>query len=355
MRRCGWHATEAIPTGLRDALSARLWACLGPDHVDERLGVARELLALADQQRNSHTALLAYDAQLGAHLLRGDMAAADRALDGYTRVAEELRQPTFRFHATFAHGSRALARGELDRAEALFRHALERGRNTVPYAHFMFAGQMYNIVYLRGEGDDAELQRIFFGEMMALPYSWEPAIHSALAFSLLLRGERDAARREFETVAAPGLETLRRDEHWLVTLGSLSSVAVLLDDHPRAAALYDLLMPFADLVLVHDLLRSIHVSVDSVLGSLATVLGRYDDGVSHFERALAKQTEMGARLAMIESRTGYARLLVVRNQPGDRARADTLLADVRAEMAALGVRQNWQLTALELLLAARGA
>src|SRR5205085_3251066 len=32
---------------LRDALSARLWASLGPDHVDERLAVGRELLAFS--------------------------------------------------------------------------------------------------------------------------------------------------------------------------------------------------------------------------------------------------------------------------------------------------------------------
>jgi hypothetical protein len=131
------------PEALRDALAARLWACLGPDHVDERLAVAARFLQFAERHGDRQMALLAQEARHGAFLLRGDMAAAERALAAYTRIAEELRQPIFLFHAIFRHGSHALARGDFDAAEGLFRAALERGRGTVPYAHFMFAGQMY--------------------------------------------------------------------------------------------------------------------------------------------------------------------------------------------------------------------
>ena len=333
---------------LRDALEARLWACLGPDHLDDRLAVARELLALAESQHNPHMALLAHDAQLGTHLIRGDLAAADRALAAYTEVAEALRQPTFLFFAAFYQGSRALAAGELARAEQLFRAALARGRATVPYAHFMCTAQLYVLVYLFGGEDDPELNRVFFGEMMALPYSWQPALRSALAFSLHLRGERDAARREFEALAGLGFDTIRRDEHWLVTMGSLSSVAVLLGDRERAAQVYELLLPYADLVFVHDLLRSISGTVASALGSLAALLGRYDEGERHYERAHVKESAMGGTTAVMD-RPGYARLLLLRDRPGDRTRAMALLKDVRQGMERLGIRQNWQLTAIEEL------
>ena len=333
-------------TALRDALEARLWACLGPDHLDDRLAVARELLALAESQDNPHMALLAHGAQHGTHLVRGDLAAADRALAAYTEVAEALRQPAFLFFATFYQGSRALAEGDLARAEQLFRAALARGQGTVPYAHFMCTAQLYGIVYLRGEGDDPELNRVFFGEMMALPYSWQTALRSALAFALNLRGERDAARSEFEAIAAQGFSTIRRDEHWLVTMGSLSENAVLLGDRERAAQLYELLLPYAELVFVHDLLRSIGGTVASALGSLATLLGRYDEGERHYERAHRKEAAMGDATAVLD-RPGYARLLLLRNRPGDRERALALLEEVRQGMARLGIRLNWQLTHIE--------
>src|SRR5262249_23268220 len=139
---------------LRDALEARLWACLGPDHLDDRLAVARELLELAESQRNPHMALLAHDAEFGTHLLRGDLVAADRALAAYPQVAEALRQPAFLFYATFFAGSRAVGAGEFQRAEQLFRAALTRGRGTVPYAHFMCTAQLYVLLYIQGADED---------------------------------------------------------------------------------------------------------------------------------------------------------------------------------------------------------
>jgi hypothetical protein len=333
---------------LRDALEARLWACLGPDHLDERLAVAQELLALARSQHSPHMALLAHDAELGTHLIRGDLAAADRSLAAYTQVAEALRQPAFLFYATFFAGSRALAAGELARAEQLFRAAPARGRDAVPYAHFMCTAQLYVLLYMQGVEDDPELNRIFFGEMMALPYSWQTAMRSALAFSLYLRGERESARREFEALAATGFEHVRRDEHWLVTMGSLSSVAILLGDRASAAQLYELLLPYADLVIVHDLLRSIGGVVGSTLGGLATLLGRFDEAERHFDRAHAKETSMGGIIAVME-RPSYARLLLERNRLGDRARAAELLGQARRDMARFGIRRTWQLTMVEEL------
>ncbi len=70
----------AIPSRCGDALSARLWASLGPDAIDERLAVGRELLALGEREQSLLLTMLAHDAAFGAHLLRGDLEAATRSL-----------------------------------------------------------------------------------------------------------------------------------------------------------------------------------------------------------------------------------------------------------------------------------
>jgi AAA ATPase domain len=335
------------PMALRDALAARLWACLGPDHVGERLLVAARALEFAERHADRHMALLAQEARHGAFLLRGDMVAAERALAAYTRIAEEIRQPVLLFQAIFRRGSHALARGDFAEAERLFRAALERGRGTVPYAHFMFAGQMYVLLYYRCAEDDPELRRIFFGEMMERPYSWETAMRSAIIFSHLVEGQIETAQREFDALAARGFSNLPRDEHWLVTMGSLSSAATFLDDRDRANELYELLLPYADLVVVHDLLSSITESVAACLGRLAIVLGRYDLGAAHFEAAIRKETSMGGGTHLIENKAGYARLLLRRGGRGDRKRAQALLGEVRRQMAAIGMLRNWPLWMLE--------
>ena len=59
-----------------------------------------------------------------------------------------------------------------------------------------------------------------------------------------------------------------------MTLGSLSRLAVLLGDAPRAAEFYARLLPYADLVLVHDMLHAVSDPVAAVLGHLCLVLRR---------------------------------------------------------------------------------
>ena len=342
-------------SALRDALGARLWACLGPDRILGRLMVAEELLQQSERQQSKAMAILAYEAFLGAHLLRGDIGAAERALAAYCRLADEMREPALQFYALFFRGSRAQARGELDEAERLYRAALERARGVVRFAHFMFVGQMIALVHARGGDEDPELSRIFFGEMMELPYTFAPAVRTSLAFAHYIRGDLEAARREIESLAAPGFATLRRDEHWLVTMDGLATMVVLLGDRPRAVELYDLLAPYSDLIVSHDLLRSTTGSVAAALGSLATVLERYEDGAAHFEHAMEKEKALGGILASLSSKPAYARLLLERDRPGDRARADALLGEVRADMAAHGIVRSWQLGEVEKVLAARPA
>ena len=130
-------------------------------------------------------------------------------------------------------------------------------------------------------------------------------------------------------------------------MGSLSSVAVLLGDRARAADLYERLLPYADLIFVHDQLRSVSGTVASALGSLATLLGRYDDGERHYQRAHAVEQAMGGIAEM--DRAGYARLLLMRGRSGDRQRGLAVLDEVRQNMARLGIRSNWQLVAIEEL------
>jgi tetratricopeptide (TPR) repeat protein len=323
---------------LREALGARLWACLGPDSIDERLAVARRILELAERLGDRRFTLLGLEGLYGASLLRGELDAADRVLISFRRVAEELRQPVFLFQATLCEGSRALSRGEFDAAERLFRQALEIGRATVPFAHFSFTGQMISLHFARGDPDDPELSRVFFGEMMELPYSWEPAVRSALANYLFVQGDPDGARRILHELAVDDFRDLPRDEHWLVTMASLGNVCTLLGDAPRAALLLELLSAYGDLIVVHDLLRTLNSTVWATLGHLATALERYEDAEEHYRKAIRREAALGLAPALLISRSGYATMLLRRNRPGDRRRAEALIGEIREHMKDLGVR-----------------
>jgi tetratricopeptide (TPR) repeat protein len=160
---------------------------------------------------------------------------------------------------------------------------------------------------------------------------------AALALIACMEGRRDDARRSLEEVAAAGLASLERDEHFLLTTAILSDVITELGDRARAEELYELLLPYAHLLSLHDLLRTFAGSVSGELGELATALGRHDAAVAHYEEALRREGAARARAAEVSSRVGLARALRRRAAPGDVSRAEALVRQVAREADALGI------------------
>jgi tetratricopeptide (TPR) repeat protein len=113
-------------------------------------------------------------------------------------------------------------------------------------------------------------------------------------------------------------------------------VCAYLRDRGTAQKLYDELLPFADLnvVGVAELARG---TVMRSLGVLATVLGRSDDAVRHFEAALDANQRMGGRPWLARTQHEYAQMLLARDAPGDRDRAGDMLVAALETARALGM------------------
>jgi DNA-binding winged helix-turn-helix (wHTH) protein/tetratricopeptide (TPR) repeat protein len=323
---------------LRDALSARYWACLGPDRVAERTAIGEEMVSLGERSGDPLLIFTGHEALFGVHLLCGNAAGADHSLAECVRLADALRYRFVLFQARFFEGARVACAGELARAAEIFRDALETGRDRVPYAQVLYDAHMLWMRFQRGErsGLGASAQML-----EGLSRHWkgsETVTRATLALIALDEDRPDDARAMFEALAKPGLARLERDEHFLLTAAILSDLILALGDRERAAELYDVLLPYAHLLAFHDLLRTFAGSVSGELGELALVLGRHDAGVAHYEAALARERAVGARAAAVSSRVGLARTLRTRGKSGDLARSDALLGEVATESAALGIR-----------------
>ena len=118
----------------------------------------------------------------------------------------------------------------------------------------------------------------------------------------------------------------------------LAFLVFALRDRERAAVLYELLLPYAELSISHDLMRCVAGSAESVLGLLAALLDRNDEAIAHLERALEKELAMGARPALLRTRLGLAAALRTRAAPGDSQRAAALEREAKREAEALGCR-----------------
>jgi DNA-binding winged helix-turn-helix (wHTH) protein len=327
-----------------DAIGARYWASLGPERVEERLEVARDAQALAERSGERRLALLGHEIALAAHLLRGDLAAADREIEEFERKAEEIRQPVFRFLAGVIRGSRALSAGDFERAEEWMRLALERGRGTVPYAELVVAGQRVFLLHLQGELERVSEIVLELAPRLEAGFGGAQGLNRAVqGASLLWLGRRADAERRYEELAARDFAELERDENWLLTLQIVAELASELGDRGRGELLYAWLRPHAQLLVSHDLIRVATGSVEAVLGRLALLLSLPERAIAHYERALECARAAGLAPALGLAQMGLARALLARAGRGERERARGLLAGVLAGGPSLARRQALEL------------
>jgi len=325
-------------TALRDALSARYWACLGPDRVAERITLGEEMVSLGEQSGDPLLIFTGHEALFGVHLLRGNAAGADHALAECVRLAGALRYRFVLFQARFFEGARAACAGDLDAAMRIFEDALEIGRGRVPFAQVTYDAHVLWMRFQRGDRAGLGASAPMLEAVSGYWKGSETIAQAALALIALDEERAEDARRIFEALAKPGFSRLERDEHFLLTAAILSDLIFAFGDRERAAELYDALSPYAHLLAFHDLLRTFAGSVSGELGELALVLGRHDAAVAHYEEALARERAAGARAAVVSSQVGLARVLRARAKPGDLARAEALLGEMAAGSDALGIR-----------------
>lgn len=317
------------PATLATALCAAQFGRGEPGQGRKRLESAREIVALAERVGDAETSLQGRVWTIAALLELADVVAADVEIDSCERAATALRQARYRAFATAWRVTRALLAGEFDRAERWLQTGMElAGEAAEPTALMSLAVQD---LLLRSErGRLAEVETALAGLRSQAPEM--PAWRIGLANLYAHLGRLAEARSLFEEVAAEDFRDLPHDLTWKASAVLLADVAALLPDLPRAAILYEQLLPFAD----EHVVLSTSVCLGSPhhhLGLLATSLARWDVAASHFEEAVAAHRRIGARPRWAHSERAYAEMLLLRGRPEDRAAAEARIetADVIAK------------------------
>jgi tetratricopeptide (TPR) repeat protein len=138
-------------------------------------------------------------------------------------------------------------------------------------------------------------------ELRQLHFSWHVPLFRA--GQALLGGRLEEADR----LAADGFRGLPGNHLYLYHLAVLAIVCHALDDQPRAARLYELLLPYAKRnVLVARVPLGTLGSASHHLGLLAAALARRDAAASHLQAAVRAHHRMGAPLLLARSRRELA-------------------------------------------------
>lgn len=326
------------PDLLADGLVGALFAFQGPEHAERRFAYATELLGLADAAKVQKVwTCQRYGLwwRMYSFLELGDMPAMDAEIDTWNRFTE-IRQELFGISLMIGvRAMRALMRGHFSDSESLAQQASAIGqRLQTENAAGIFALQMFTLRREQGRLKELEPVVRYFVQQNTAAASWRPGL--ALIYSEL--GLTREAREQFEHLAQHDFADLPHDALWMASMTYLADVCTFLEDRPRAARLYQLLVPHARLTVVVGNATCCYGALSRYLGALATTLEHWDEAAQHFEDAMAMNARMEAPPWVAHTKYQYAEMLLARHQSGDRDKAAALLDAALATTRELGMR-----------------
>jgi class 3 adenylate cyclase len=316
-RRSGDQAT------ILDVLLRRFQAIWSLGSVQEQRDISAEAKALAEQLGDVMGSFLATFFRSGAAVQLGDVSEVNRCHDELVRIASQVGQPFLKWSATFEQAWSVLLSGDITRAEALANEAFEIGNDTgQPDAFTVYGAQLFIIRWWQGRlGELIETLTQLCAENPGLP-----SFRSTLAFALTHVERDDEARTMLQEETSSDFR--HPDDYILpINLQNWSIVASHLQNEKAARLLYSRLSQFPNLVTFSG--ASTCVAIAHSLGSLATVLGWYDDADTHFNDALEMHEKLQAPFLIALTQLEWARMLLARRASGDLARAESMLRSAR--------------------------
>ncbi|MEY2463597.1 MAG: hypothetical protein QOH64_1735 [Acidimicrobiaceae bacterium] len=281
------------PALIAQALAAVNDAFGGPAYAMTRRDNADTIVELAVAAGDRVLELLGYRFRIVADLELGDLAAVDRNIAAFTRLAGQLRQPLVSWYVPLFQGMRSLLAGDLDTADRYHRDVAAAAVATGSHNAEMLAATLrLGIDVARGRRPDAAaFDKVFDAD----PAGWA-SFAGGLGMVTLHAGEPEQARDLLKLHADNGFVHLGEDGEQLTTLLMFGRVAVAVDELAAASRVYELMSPHAGLWVVDGIAACCWGPVDLELGRIALALGRPAEARAHLAQARHSAEQVGARL-----------------------------------------------------------
>jgi tetratricopeptide (TPR) repeat protein len=299
-----------------------------------RTQLVNDLYATAERLVGSDAYWQATAYTMTACLEMGDLAGFRSALKRYRSYA--LGTPQFVSNWMWASvaAMEAILHGDFVVAEREADRALQVGEAAgAEFGAGVYGMQLFTIRREQGRlAEVAPLVRQFVDEHPE-DATWRPGL-MLIACDL---GFTAQARRTLEAMATSDF-ALPMDAKRLITLTYLAEVSVRLGERACIEQLYALLLPYADQAVTVPTSTLCTGAVGRHLGMLAAARDDWPSAERHFEQALAMDEALEAWPWLAHTRYEYARALLDRDAPGDRARAAELMAAATATAEKLGMK-----------------
>ncbi|HEX6919502.1 MAG TPA: BTAD domain-containing putative transcriptional regulator, partial [Actinomycetes bacterium] len=265
------------PDVLALALLARYWTLYGPHPLQQRRAVLDEMHAVATEHELSGFHLFAHYGYYQLAFGVGDLATARREADQALELARRYRLRDAEVAASFVEPLEALVAGDYDEAERRYEALYDVFAAIGAWNIELGMRWACPLTVRHAQGRLAEMEEAARRMVTVLP----AAASTALVRVLLDAGQEAEARRLWEE-----LPPQRPDLFWQYYSVLLAESAVLLGDDARAEELYEALLPFSGELAGASSGIFTFGPLDATLAELAEHLGRPDQAVEHWERAL---------------------------------------------------------------------
>jgi hypothetical protein len=320
------------PATLAEVLVTAHWALFDPENLDERLGIADQVEALADQLDDPVLRLQALLMRAPDLREAGELHEGNRVSRRAAALADELGLPFF--GVLGRQGWAAQLEGRLDDAERQVGEALARAADIGLDATAVLYPVVFSLLIDRGRWEEL---------IEALPplvtaEHGLPAYRAALAMVLARCGHVDAAHHHVDQFTATDFTLMPRNIQWTAGMVALADAITHLDDAAAATRLRGLLAPLSGRTPWQD-----HICiwpVDLALGQLAAVVGDREAALRHIAAAEATSARCGTPIHLARCQVHRAWVLSRTGRAGSGARARALLDeafDVARRLGAHGV------------------
>lgn len=324
------------PRALAYALAARCDAIAGPEHIDERLDAATEIVRLAVAAGDRGTELLGRRNRFIALLERGDIADVDTEIDSYDMVATAIGQPLYQWYVPLWRGMRALMDGRLDESRAYARDAGAIGARAGSHNAALNTEVLeWNTLLKEGhwhEAGDGLAQQLELADGIYRERFWVPLVAP--------RAHPVEARVALDRLSAHHFDELPRDAVWLAAMTYSADACGVVSHAAAAEQLYELIQPYGTRFAVDAIGAACYGSMSRPLGVLARVLGRRRAAEDHFDSAIASHRGCGALALVAEA---LHDLGVALDAFGETSRADRILDEARSLYRSIGMDHRAEL------------
>ncbi|MFI5307696.1 MAG: ATP-binding protein [Polyangiales bacterium] len=307
---------------LAEALLMKQRVITAPHQHEERLALMNEILAHTQSRDLPGLELDGYVQRAFLLLQSAQLAAAEADIARALRLAEQMQQSDEKDWVQGFELLRMFWQGRFAEAEAESTRLADKhtrgGTLGIDQGH---AIRMLVSGWQQGRGMEVVQPLAALAERYPLPVVWR----CGLASMHVVVGMEAEARRELERLAVHDFEDLPYDHNWLSCHMYLSVICYYLGDRPRAELVHRALEPYAERIILLGHASMYMGPVHHALARVASTLERWDEADRCFERAIARNQELGARVWVAQVQFDYAETLWKRGRAGDRERARALI------------------------------